>query len=151
MTKTLFIYFVILATGLPSCIVSKKSTDNSVIKFVNKDTGLVKEAAEFAVSVTFDQIKKDFNAKDVQDDVMRKKIISLGSSVYVTYKNGSYYEIPDSNVTFKTITLFGVTEVIYDFATMPRHFNDDTKNRRDYYFVKLADRIYYRRRQIPMM
>jgi hypothetical protein len=118
---------------------------------VAKDTGLIKDASEFAVSLTFGQIKKDFNAKDVQDDVMRKKIISLGSSVYVTYKNGSGYEILDSNVTFKTFTLFGVTEIIYDFATIPRHFNDDTKNRREYYFVKLADRIYYRRRPIPMM
>ena len=151
MIMTLFTYFLLVVTVLSSCIVSKKSTDNSVIKSVNKDTGLVKEAAEFAVTVTFDKVKKDFNADDIEDDVMRKKIISLGSSVYVTYKNGSYYEIPDSNVTFKTITLFGVTEIIYDFATMPRQFNDNTKNRRDYYFVKLADRIYYRRRQVPMM
>ncbi len=151
LTKIRSIHFLIVVTTLSSCVISKKSTDNSVIKTVSNDTGVVKEAAEFAVAVTFDKVKKDFNANDVEDAVMRKKIITLGSSVYVTYKSGSDFEIPDSNVTFKTITLFGVTEVIYDFATIPRQITNNTKNRRDYYFVRLSDRIYYRRRQVPMM
>jgi hypothetical protein len=140
-----------MTASLTSCIISKKGTDKSVIKYVRKNIDVVKEAAEFSVKVTYDQTKNDFNAQDVHDEAMRKKIISLGSSVYVTYAGKSYYEIPDSNVAFKTITLFGVTEVIYDFATIPRIVYDNTNNRQQYYFIKLADRIYYRRRPIPIM
>jgi hypothetical protein len=151
MTRSIITYCVIAVTILPACTISKNSTDNSAIKHVTKNIQKVKEAAEFAVSVTLKESKKEFDATDVQDENMRKKILSLGSIVEVSYNNGSSYEIPDSNVTFKTITLFGVTEVIYDFAAAPRHFNDNTSNRKGYYFVKVAERIYYRRRQIPMM
>src|SRR5262249_38326206 len=133
------------------CTLSKKSTDKSVTKYVLQNTGLVKEAAEFAVKVTYEQSNKGFNAKDVQDPTMKRKIESLGSSVYVNYEGGAQYEIPDSSVTFETITLAGVTEIVYDFATKPREFSNNTRNRREYYFVRLTDRIYYRRRPIPMM
>jgi hypothetical protein len=151
MKNCLLLFTILFVTVSSGCVISKKSTDKSVIKYVSKNTELVKAAAEFAVSVTYDQVKKDFLAKDVHDKDMRNKIVSLGSSVYVAYKSDSPYEILDSNVTFKTITLFGVTEVIYDFAATQRKFTENTKNRQEYYFVKLADRIYYRRRPIPMM
>jgi uncharacterized protein YktB (UPF0637 family) len=143
---TVFIFVI-----FSSCIISKKSTDNSVTKYVTKNSSMVKEAAEFAVSVTYDHSKKEFWVKDVEDKSMRSKIASLGNHVSVTYANSSYYEIPDSNVTFMSMTLFGVTEIIYDFASTPREFVNKTENRKQYYFVKLTDRIYYRRRQIPMM
>ena len=120
-----------------------------MIKKVSKNIDLVKEAAEFAVSVTYSQTPKEFSAIDVQDPVMRKKIASLGTSVQVVYESGS--EIPDSNVTFKTLTLFGVTEIIYDFAARDRDFEYKNKSGRDYHFSKLGDRIYYRRRPVPMM
>ena len=144
------LWTVLLTTALSSCIISKKTTDNSITSYVTKNVTSVKEAAVFAVSVTYDKSTKNFWAKDVVNKSMQKKIASLGNEVIVTY-SGSYYEIPDSNVTFKSMTLFGVTEIIYDFAATPRHFNNNTENRKQYYFVKLADRIYYRRRQIPMM
>ena len=121
------------------------------MKYVSNNIELVKEAAEFSVLTTYNQSKKDFLAKDIPDKKMRDKITSLGASVNVAYKEGDYSEITDSSVTFKTMTLFGVTEIIYDFAAAERTFADNTKNRQSYYFVKLADRIYYRRRQIPMM
>ena len=146
----LLIETFLIAFTFPGCIISKKSTDKSVTKYVTKNLSVVREAAEFSVSVTYNNSKKEFLAKDVQDKTMRDKIASLGTNVSVTYA-GSYYEIPDSNVTFKSITLFGVTAVIYDFAATQRDFANNTENKKQYYFVKLADRIYYRRRQIPMM
>ena len=149
MSKATFIYFLFILTLFQSCVHSKKSTDRVITKNVTKNPEKVKEAAEFAVSITLDQTKKEFTANDIQDAEMRSKINSLGSYVYVNYKDAN--EIPDSNVTFKTITLFGVTEIIYDFAANTRDFSNNTKNKRFYYFVKLADRVYYRRRQIPMM
>lgn len=151
MKKASYIFFILFITGLTSCILSKKATDKSVTKYVSNNNELVKEAAEYSVSVTYNQSKKEFLAKDVLDKEMRDKITSLGVSVYVAYKDGPYSEIPDSSVTFKTMTLFGVTEIVYDFAETERTFADNTKNRQEYYFVKLADRIYYRRRPIPMM
>jgi hypothetical protein len=151
MKMTLYIFTLLFSISLTSCIHSKKATDKSVTKYVSNNIELVKEAAEFSVSTTYNQSKKDFLAKDILDKKMRDKIKSLGVSVNVAYKDGDYSEIPDSSVTFKTMTLFGVTEIIYDFAKAQRTFADNTKNRQNYYFVKLADRVYYRRRQIPMM
>jgi hypothetical protein len=133
------------------CLFSKAYTDKSIIDKVSKDTAGVKQAAEFAVSVTYGQEIKEFLANDVVDKEMRNKISVLGAHVYVTYAAGSAGEIPDSNVTFKTITLAGVTEIIYDFAGRPRVFPENTTNRKSYYFIRLADRIYYRRRLFPMM
>lgn len=150
MKKTPIIHFFALVTTCSACVISKKTTDNSVIRYVSRHTQQVKEAAAFSILMTVNKTKNDFSANDIEDKKMRKEIMALGSSVEVSY-NGSIHEIADSNVTFKSLTLFGVTEVIYDFAATPRHFSDNTKNRRYYYFVKVADRIYYRRRQIPMM
>lgn len=151
MKITVYLFLLLFCTGLTSCILSKKATDKSVMKYVSNNIELVKEAAEFSVSTTYNQGKNDFLAKDIPDKKMRDKITSLGALVNVAYKGGDYSEIPDSTVTFKTMTLFGVTEIVYDFAAAQRTFADNTKNRQNYYFVKLADRIYYRRRQIPMM
>jgi hypothetical protein len=146
-----FIFLFILSTYLTSCILSKRATDKSVTKYVGNNIDLVKEAAEFSVSITYDQNKRKFLAKDIPDKNMKDKVMSLGVSVYVAYSDKTYSEIPDSCVTFKTMTLFGVTEIVYDFAATQRSFGDNVQNRKEYYFVKLADRIYYRRRKIPMM
>ncbi|HEX6171095.1 MAG TPA: hypothetical protein VFZ33_15510 [Chitinophagaceae bacterium] len=151
MKKVLFLLPIIFTTIFTGCVLGKKSTDKSKIFYASQNTALIKEAAGFAVLVTYGETEDNFLAKDVQNKEMRNKITSLGSSVEVTYNNSRTGEIPDSNVTFITITLFGVTEVIYDFALREREFSDDTKNKNEYYFVKLADRIYYRRRPIPMM
>lgn len=151
MAKSILKYFFLFLPLFQGCILSKKSTDRAITRNIIKNPEKVKEAAEYAVSVTLDQAKKEFSANDIQDAEMRSKINSLGSTVNVNYKDVYVHEIPHSNVTFKTITLFGVTEIIYDFAANPREFSNDTKNKRYYYFVKLADRVYYRRRQIPMM
>lgn len=151
MKITSYIFLIVLSACLTSCILSKKATDKSVTKYVGNNIDLVKEAAEFSVSITHGQNKRDFLAKDIPDKIMRDKIMSLGVSVYVAYTDKTYSEIPDSSVTFKTMTLFGVTEIVYDFAATQRSFADNIQNRKEYYFVKLADRIYYRRRQIPMM
>lgn len=141
---------VLLAAALSGCIASKRSTDKAIARQVTRNVAFVKEAAEFAVSVTYNKPETSFWAKDVADKRMQRKIASLGNEVRVTY-NGSQDEIPDSTVTFRSMTLFGVTEIIYDFAAAPRQVPANTKNRKDYYFVKLAERIYYRRTPVPMM
>jgi hypothetical protein len=151
MMKVYTFYFLIL-TLLGGCVLSKRLTDHLIEKHVLANPGQVKSAAEFAVAVTLDSSWNEFQAEDIVDPEMRKQVLSLGRSVYVTYQaKDSPYEIRDSNVTFITITLAGVTEIIYDFAAAERNFPENKKNRQEYYFIKLADRIYYRRRVIPMM
>jgi hypothetical protein len=150
MKTTLYIFFIFLSTGLTSCILSKKAIDKSVTKYVINHTVPVNVAAKFSVSITYNKSKKDFLAIDILDKKMRKNT-SLGVSVYVDYENKYFTEIPDSSVTFKTMGLFGVSEIIYDFVVAQRTFADNTENSKEYCFIKLGDRIYYRRRPIPMM
>jgi hypothetical protein len=132
------------------CVMSKKTTDDIHTSFVRNNTALVQEAVQFAITATYNNNDKTFLAEDIHNKAMRRKISSLGRRVDVNYRN-DYYDIPDSNVTFSSMTIFGVTEIIYDFAARERHFEEKTGNRKEYYFIKLADRIYYRRRPIPMM
>ena len=83
------------------------------------------------MSETYGSSKKEFWANDIENESMRAKIGSLGNHISVTY-SGSNYEIPDSNVTFRSMTLFGVTEIIYDFAATPREFANKTESRKQY-------------------
>ncbi len=149
-SQILIFIFVIIA--FHGCIMSKKSTDRAVIDHLYKNPTLVRECAEFAVGFSIGHKIKEFQPAVIEDKYFRSKLLSLGSTVYINYKANPYStELPDSNVTFKTITLFGVTEVVYDFAQAERTFTDDVTNRKNYYFKKVAERVYYRRRQLPMM
>jgi len=72
----------------------------------------------------------------------------------VTYNNSDNDKISgliDSTVIFKQTTLKGVTEIIYDFAANERKFEDDKSNPSQFIFLNVTNRIYYRRRPIPMM
>lgn len=150
--KTLFqVILSCLLIANAGCIGSKKTLDSTTISYASKHQELVKEAATYAISRTFNNSSHGFQAKDVEDKEMRKKIISLCNSVFVSYKDGPYSEITDSCVSFESITLFGKTQIIYDFAARERSFPDNTINRSQHYFVKVADRIYYKREPIPMM
>jgi len=144
--KRFLLLSLFVATLISGCMVSKRAADKLTTNYISKNKGLVKESVEFAIGVTYDRAKHDFLASEIVDEAMRKQIASLGSSVYVSHKYGDEYEIPDSNVTFKTVTPFGIIEIIYDFAFIEREFTEDRKHRDEYYFVKVADRIYYRRR-----
>lgn len=145
MTKEFFLLNVFL-TLIPGCMIPKRAADKMITNYVSKNRERVTDAVKFAISATYNRTDHDFLASEISDETMRKQIASLGSSVFVAYENGDEYEIPDSNVTFKTVTPFGVAEIIYDFALTQREFANDTKHRDEYYFVKVADRIYYRRR-----
>lgn len=121
-----------------------------MIKYITKNTGLVREAAMFFIDVDNNKIKSTPGSKKEFDKWM-KKVRCLGSSVEVAYGTNGNREIYPFTVIFKETTLFGITEVIYDFASDTRHFPEVTDNPQAYYFIKVSDRIYYKRRQIPMM
>jgi hypothetical protein len=141
--------FISLVSG---CIMSKKATDRSTIKSLQKKPEVVKELAAYAISSSINEKRNEFYAKDIEDEAIRKKILSLGGHVRVTYNQPGYSrELTDSNVTFSSVTFFGKTEIIYDFAATERNFSNDTTDKKQYYFIKVADRIYYRRSPMPLM
>ncbi|MBO9636121.1 MAG: hypothetical protein J7578_23660 [Chitinophagaceae bacterium] len=131
-------------------ILSKNQTDKSKIKFITKNPDLVRDAALFFIDVDNNKVKSSPESKKEFDKWM-KKIKGLGSTVVVAYGADGDREVNPFTVIFKETTLFGVTEVIYDFASDTRRFPDVTGNPQAYYFIKVTDRIYYKRRQIPMM
>src|SRR5678815_3158845 len=125
MSKRIFFFKFFLLGVISGCMIPKRAADKLITNYVSKNTECVTEAVRFAIGTTYNRSEHDFLASEVSDEAMRNQIASLGPSVYVTYKDGDEYEIPDSNVTFKTITPFGVTEIIYDFALAQREFADD--------------------------
>ncbi|CAN5782126.1 hypothetical protein BH10BAC2_BH10BAC2_35520 [soil metagenome] len=127
----IYLIWTLLAITINGCIMSKKATDRSSIKSIQKRPEMVSELAAYAISFSVNEKRNEFYAKDVEDEAIRKKIGSLGSYVRVTYNQPAYSrELTDSNVTFRFITLFGVTEVIYDFAATERNFSNDTTNKK---------------------
>jgi hypothetical protein len=149
--KLLTLLFIPFAFSSCFISLSKKSTDKITITFIKQNPELIKQAVEYSILATLGEKPNDFKADDIVDPEMRKKIKSLCNTVNVSYKITGYGEIPDSNVVFKTITLFGVTEVVYDFSATEREFRDNTSNPKDYYFIKVSDRTYYRRKPVPIM
>ncbi len=146
-----FLTLVLLA----GCITSKSSYDKSVIAYSAKKSKLIEELATYSVLHCFENKICEFTTDALEDAKVRKKFEKngYGGNVYVTMKGygNNNSSLIDSTVIFKSITLRGVTEIIYDFAFIKKDFPDDTSNPKDYTFQRVTDRIYYRRRQFPMM
>ena len=150
--KIKFLYSLIFSSLLlSSCYLLKISRDNTIIRNASLKKDKVFEAATIAVSLTYQSTQNRIIVSNILDSSIKNKLKAFGSTVEVAYQTGAYYEIPDSCVTFTTMTLIGVTDIIYDFAVRQRNFEPSKNKRKDYYFTKVVDRIYYRRRPIPLM
>lgn len=135
-----------------SCGLIRKTKNASTIRFADKNVGLIEECAKVAIAISLEQNLNSFSVKDLSYRKDRRRIESLGSEVRIVFEGGGNDEIKDSTVTFRTVTvLMGVTEIVYDFAFTPRTFENRGRRTGDYYFVKVRDRIYYRKRPFPMM
>jgi len=146
--------FSLLAIAIfhPNCTILRQTKNKSTINLIRKNTAFIKECAALSIYMTLDKEKKSFSVKDIEDKKIRNKIASLCQDVFVIYNDSSYEEIPDSVVTFSSFSLAaGITEIVYDFAFNPRTFSNTGTRKSEYYFVKVADRIYYRKKPIPMM
>lgn len=151
-----FLILFCLAVSLSACYTSKKSFDNSVINHLIENQQTIKELAEFSIAFTLHKSKKTFKTDTLADKAIKRKFLSngFGGLVTVVYKNSSpnnLFGIIDSTVTFKQTSLRGVTEIIYDFAATERKWADDKTNPDQYLFIAATNRVYYRRRPIPMM
>ena len=134
---------------LESCVLPKEVADSLIIKKIKHNPGSIREAAGFAIGQTYSTDIRYFNASEISDENMRNKISQIGNTISVSYDDTLDEFIPDSMVTFSSLTPFGKTEIIYDFALRQRTFSNNTANRNDHYFIKVSDRIYYRRSPLP--
>lgn len=139
-----------------SCLTSKEQFDESVVRYSIKKAEGIKELAEFAVAYTVDGHKRTFRTDTLPDKKVRKKFNRNGQGglVTVTYRNDDNNiesGLIDSTVIFKQTSLRGVTEIIFDFATTERTFSNERRNSQQFVFRYVTNRIYYRRRPIPMM
>jgi hypothetical protein len=139
--------------SMTSCVVLKTTRDRKDIRFVKDNEHLYHEKALAAVTYAYNTGIHNIRTDTLNDKSLRKKLQGLGS-ITVTFAQGSDRtdEPVDSIVTFLAPTLLlGWREVVYDFSARQRTFPDDRSTRSSYIFVKVADRIYYRRRPFPMM
>jgi hypothetical protein len=135
---------------------SKEALDRSTIEYGIKNANVIRELAEFAVANTLDKKQKTFLTDTLSNKTIRKKFNrnGYGGVVTVTFKNADndiLDGVIDSTVIFEQTTLRGITEIIYDFAADKKKFEDNKTSPRQFVFLNVTDRIYYRRRQIPMM
>ena len=147
---------IFLALFASSCLTSKGALDQGIIVHSNKKQTVIRELAEFAVAYTIGKSRKKFNTDTLSDRAMKRKFTrnGYGGLITVTYSdtdNDKVSGLIDSTVIFEQMTLKGITEIIYDFAATEREFKEDRTNPQQFVFLYVANRIYYRRRPVPMM
>jgi hypothetical protein len=130
---------------LEGCVIPKEAADSLIIKKIRHDPESIREAAGFAIGQTYATDVRFFDASEIADENMRNKISRIGNKITISYDDTLDEIMPDSIVSFSSLTPFGKTEIIYDFALRQRMFPNHTDDRQDHYFIKVTDRIYYRR------
>jgi hypothetical protein len=156
LTPRILLPIVLLSATLlsmNSCMVLKMSRDHKDIGFVKNNEQLYYEKALAAVTYAYNTGILHIRTDSIHDAALRKKLQGLGSITVTFQENLNRTDEPvDSIVTFLEPTvLLGWREVVYDFSARQRTFPDDKKDRSNYIFVKVADRLYYRRRPLPLM
>lgn len=143
--------FSILCLFLHGCVLSRSGMDRDRTGYLRQNPELVREVVGYVLSVSLQQKENNFTAEQFTDKAMRKKIESLGRLVTVYYRNSFNSAGSDSIVIFKSITPLGTTEVIYDFAAVERSFPEKKEKPKEFYLIKVAERIYYVRREVALM
>ena len=115
----------------------------------NKQSTIV-EAVKFSLGVTYNSTLRSFPSSGVKDSIMRKKIESLGSEVFVKYEKANEpASLPDSTVIFTSYHDIGTVEIIFDFATEERELARLISKEKYFYLKKVGERTYYRRGPEP--
>ena len=149
MNRTLLIpgVLTVLLTFHQSCgNLSKLASDKIVAAAIRNKHQEIIEAVKFSIGITYNSHLRSFAAAGVKDSIMRKKIESLGSVVYVKYqKDNAPASLPDSTVVFTSFQDIGTIETIFDFATHERNLASLIEDDKKYYLRKVGERTYYRR------
>jgi hypothetical protein len=151
-------YFLIaVASWCASCSTTNRAkNDKAIMRYAREQTDVIRELAEYSVLSSIDHHIRVFETNSIPDKKEKKKFSRSGYSgtVIINFFNRDNQLRTgniDSTVIFKSVTLRGVTEIIYDFATEPRRFPSDTTDKSEYLFSQVSERIYYRRRPFPLM
>jgi hypothetical protein len=143
--------FPILCIFMYGCVMSRSGMDREKTGYLRQNPGMVIEVVGHVLSVSLQQKENNFTAGQFTGKDMRKKIESLGRQVNIFYRNTLNSVGADSIVIFKSITPLGTTEVIYDFGAVERNFPEKKEQPKKFYLVKVAERIYYVRREVALM
>jgi hypothetical protein len=151
--RILFLFSTIGATVIISqgCGgLSKLFTDKVIVASIKSKQSTIVEAVKFSLGVTYNSTLRNFPSSGVNDSIMRKKIESLGSEVYVKYeKENAPATLPDSTVVFTSFHDIGTIEIIFDFATEERDLPSFISQEKRTYLKKVGERTYYRRGPEP--
>ena len=144
------IYIVcLLGFLLPGCFTGRLEFIDQQVRFAKKNTGLIREMAEYAIFFCHKNNIREFHTDMIADKTTRKKMSKLGWTVNVTY--GASAD-GDSMVSFKNTSLNqGVQEFLYDFKTHPRNKGSEPTISKESASIQVSERIYYRKGPFPMM
>jgi hypothetical protein len=135
---------------LQNCGFSKLATDELIVAGIRNKESTIIEAAKFSIGVTYNSTLRNFASAGVKDSIMRKKIESLGSEVFVKYlQENEPGSIPDSTVIFTSYHDIGRVEIIFDFATEERDIPQLITEKKRHHIKKVSPRTYYRRGPEP--
>ena len=148
--KNVAILIIILSSGIivlsQGCILPKRAVDEIMIQSLKVRKSEIREAVEFSIGITYNSDLRQFPVDGINDSIMRKKMESLWSEVYVNYHNqDAPATVPDSTVIFTSIHEFGSIEIIFDFATNEREISTFLAKKSYSQLKKVGDRTYYRR------
>jgi hypothetical protein len=133
-----------------SCGLSKLATDELMVAGIRNKESTVIDAAKFSIGVTYNSSIRNFASAGIKDSMMRKKIESLGSEVFVKYlPENDPGSIPDSTVIFTSYHDFGKVEIIFDFGTQERDIPQLITEKKRHHIKKVSARTYYRRGPEP--
>jgi hypothetical protein len=143
--------FIALSILSPACgRLTKLWTDEIMVAALRNKQSTIVEAVKFSLGVTYNSTLRNFPSAGVNDSIMRKKIQSLGSEVYVKYeKENAPASLPDSTVIFTSFHDVGTIEIIFDFATDERELHSIIPKEKKFYLKKVGERTYYRRGPEP--
>lgn len=146
-----------LALSAFSCNVEKSWIDKDNVRQKAKNAAGITELANDAVAYATREGSRYFVADTLHDQAMKARFSKYGyryDKVTVTFQGQDtcvFCDNLDSTVIFRTLTLRGIIETVYDFAVNKRTFKDDGPYGATVVFHHVSGRIYYRRQPFPMM
>ena len=145
-----FLLVISLTVLFLGCGLQKLATDKIVVAAMKNKQATIVEAAKFSIGITYNSNLRYFPSSGVNDSVMRKKIESLGTDVFVKYnKENEPLALPDSTVIFTSYHDVGTVDIIFDFATYERDISALISKDKGTRLQKVGERTYYRRSPEP--
>lgn len=143
--------FILLTICFNSCkIFNPDASDRKMERYVNRKAAFVQQASNYFISLDTTTLKANTPALKEHNKMLRK-LRRIGNQVKVTYTDHTLDEEPDSTVIFQNWSFWRISEVMYDFSSKERDLINCSWGKGGDRFVKAGNRIYLRRRSVPLM